>query len=248
MFSYDHVEFEYEPYPIGLIREVLEPGLYGALCSSYPPLELFKYKPELGNKYSLSELNNAAEYRRFLKENATWGEFHEYIKSKDFIERTLSMLKTNFIDLGVKKYRIVSKRRGSRANPLSTLFGISELSARFEFSMMNGKGGNIRPHTDIRRKLVTLVFSMYQPGEWNPAWGGSTAVVWPKDKRKIYNEISRSLPFEEVNVIKDFEFNPNQALIFVKTFNSWHAVEPMTSPTEAALRKTLTVNIETRKT
>ncbi len=248
MFSYDHIQFDYEPYPIGVIRDVLEPGLYGELCTNYPPLDLFKYKPSLGNKYALSELNNPVAYRRFLRQNATWGKFHGYIKSNDFIERTLSMLKSNFIDLGLKRYRIVSKRWGRRANPISTLFGISELSARFEFSMMNAHGGNIRPHTDARRKLITLVFSMCQPGEWDPSWGGSTAVVWPKDRRKSYNETNRPLPFEEVDVLKNYEFKPNQALIFIKTFNSWHAVEPMKSPTENALRKTLTVNIETRKT
>ena len=38
---------------------------------------------------------------------------------------------------------------------------------------------------------------------------------------------------------------PNQCVIFVKTFNSWHAVYPMTGHGSQALRKTLTINIET---
>ena len=61
---------------------------------------------------------------------------------------------------------------------------------------------------------------------------------------KSYNQINYYLPFEEVDVVKEYGFNPNQALIFVKTFNSWHAVNPMTSKTDNALRKTVTINIE----
>ena len=35
---------------------------------------------------------------------------------------------------------------------------------------------------------------------------------------------------------------PNQAVLFVKTFNSLHCVRPMTGPAEA-MRRTLTVNL-----
>jgi hypothetical protein len=244
MLRYDQVKFDYEPYPIGLIENVLEPKMYQGLTGDYPELELFKYMPNLGHKYSLSESNNPNDYHRFLKENEGWGRFHDYIKSREFIEKTIGMLGTNFIDLGMKKYRIVSNKRSNRAYPWNALLRVPELSARFEFSMMNGKGGSIRPHTDMPRKLITIVFSMVKPGEWKDEWGGGTAVVWPKDKRKSYNQINYYLPFEEVDVVKEYGFNPNQALIFVKTFNSWHAVNPMTSKTDNALRKTVTINIE----
>jgi hypothetical protein len=34
-----------------------------------------------------------------------------------------------------------------------------------------------------------------------------------------------------MDVIDTFEFTPNQAVMFVKTFNSWHSVRPMTGVT-----------------
>jgi hypothetical protein len=34
--------------------------------------------------------------------------------------------------------------------------------------------------------------------------------------------------------------------MFVKTFNSWHSVRPMTGAGSEAMRRTLTINIEAR--
>ena len=50
------------------------------------------------------------------------------------------------------------------------------------------------------------------------------------------------------NVLREaldcYEFTPNQVVVFVKTFNSWHCVRPMTGHGSPAMRKTLTINIE----
>ncbi len=50
-----------------------------------------------------------------------------------------------------------------------------------------------------------------------------------------------------MELIDSFEFQPNQAVIFVKTFNSWHSVRPMTASDPSLMRRTLVINIETRK-
>ena len=102
------------------------------------------------------------------------------------------------------------------------------LSARFEFSMLPADGGSVIPHTDAPGKLITLVVSMVKEGEWNPALGGGTEVNRPKDHRLAYNELNRQAEFADVEALDTFEFTPNQAVIFVKTFNSWHCVRPMT--------------------
>ena len=47
-----------------------------------------------------------------------------------------------------------------------------------------------------------------------------------------------------MDVIDTFEFTPNQAVIFIRTFNSWHSLRPMTGKGSDAMRKTLTINIE----
>jgi len=247
MFDFRQVRFDYEPYPIGLIRPILDPALYENLCTSYPDKSLFEFKPSLGNKYSLSEVNNADKYRRFIESSAHWNQLHGHVKSKEFIPGVLAMLKEHHIDLGLGRYRSVStKAVASRASALSRVLRVSELSARFEFSMMGADGGNILPHTDAQQKLITLVISMMKPGEWNPAWGGGTDVVMPRDRTLTYNQVNKSLPFADVEVLKTFAFDPNQCVIFVKTFNSWHSVSPMLGQGSPALRKTLTINIEAK--
>jgi hypothetical protein len=90
------------------------------------------------------------------------------------------------------------------------------------------------------------VLSMMKPGEWNPAWGGGTDIVMPRDRSRVYNQVNRSIPFADVEVLKTFPFDPNQCVIFVKTFNSWHSVSPMTGKASDPLRKTLTLNIEAK--
>jgi hypothetical protein len=72
MLRYDQVKFDYEPYPIGLIENVLDPKMYQGLTGDYPELELFKYMPNLGHKYSLSESNNPKDYHRFRKTFNSW--------------------------------------------------------------------------------------------------------------------------------------------------------------------------------
>ena len=47
-----------------------------------------------------------------------------------------------------------------------------------------------------------------------------------------------------MEVLDTFDFTPNQAVVFVKTDNSWHCVRPMKGQGSDAMRKTLTINIE----
>lgn len=117
------------------------------------------------------------------------------------------------------------------------------LSARFEFSALPDNGGMVPPHTDARCKLVTFVISMLYEGEWYPEWGAGTGLNRPRDERLNYNQVNRHAEFDEMDVIDTFEFTPNQAVMFAKTFNSWHSVRPITGVDPSVLRKTLIINI-----
>lgn len=246
MFDYREAHFDYQPYPIGLVKNVLSADLYRRLVDAYPPKELFEFKPELGNKYSLSEVNKPSNFHDYVAKTDAWREFHAFIKGRQFVPGMLDLLKQHHIDLGLNGYRIVSGKRGRRASVLSRVRRIPEINARFEFSMMDAAGGYILPHTDSRNKLVTLVISMIRAGEWDPAWGGGTEIVWPVDEKRSFNWINRYMKFDEVRVLKEWTLSPNQCVLFIKTFNSWHAVSPMRGPADAPLRRTLTINVELR--
>jgi len=246
MINYANLHFDYEPYPIGVARPAIDEATYRELVENLPPLDLYEYKPDKGGKYSLSQVNNPRQYRRFLAGSPPWQAFYRFIKSPDFITGALDMLQRNGFDLGLPApgaaERIyLAARALKRGNPIPHF---PRLKARFEFSAMPVTGGNILPHTDHPKKLVTMVIPLLREGEWNKAWGGGTSVVWPKDKAKLFNRMNAYLDFADTECLKTFEFEPNQCLVFIKTNNSWHAVWPMTGDDPAVLRNTLTINIE----
>ena len=246
MLNYNSIAFDYEPFPIGMARPAIEPSTYRALVESFPPMKLFEYKADKGEKYSLAQMNNGAQYRRYVESSAPWKAFHRFIKSPDFITGAFDMLKRHNIDLGLPgpdfgERMYLRARAFKRGNPIPHF---PKLKARFEFSAMPITGGNILPHTDHPKKLITMVVPILHDDEWNEAWGGGTSMVWPKDRTKVFNRMNHYLGFDDVERLKTFPFVPNQCLVFIKTNNSWHAVWPMTGNDKSILRKTLTINIE----
>jgi hypothetical protein len=178
-----------------------------------------------------------------MKKNDVWREFYEKIKSKQFVDEVFHFLRDHNIDQGIRRFIYTKKMGMKRRNPLWRIADKRVLRSRFEFSIMRANGGHILPHADAPNKLVTLVLSFIKNKDWKQEWGGGTDVVLPKDRTKIYNHLNGQLPFDQVEHLKTFPFNENQALIFVKTYNSWHSVTPMTGPAEG-LRRTVTINIE----
>ncbi len=89
-----------------------------------------------------------------------------------------------------------------------------------------------------------MFFRCKSPVNGTIAGGGGTEVMTPVDLSQNYNQNNRQLEFEDVETIDICPFKPNQCIVFVKTFNSLHAVRPMQGGNNTAFRKTLTINIE----
>jgi hypothetical protein len=246
---FDQARFWYEPYPIGVIPSVVDPDLYEALIESYPPIDLFVPLPEVGKKYVLSEKFNGSAYRRFIAGCPVWREFREFVKSGRFVEAVDGCLQQGHVDVGIRAYRQSQPTRWKKL--LRDLFVQHRLPrvhpglyTRFEFSMLPSDGGCVFPHTDSPGKLITLILSMVREGEWDPQWGGGTDVNRPRDATRSYNELNRNVDFEDVEVLRTFEFRPNQCVIFVKTFNSLHSVRHISASGPHRMRRTITVTIE----
>ncbi|WP_193371337.1 hypothetical protein [Pelagibius marinus] len=246
LLNFENFKFDYEPYPVGIARNVFDPADYQELIDSYPDEKLFVSKDYHGVKLALSQLNNGRGYRAHLRQSPAWQRFYDYVRSDAFIEDTFEMLKAHNVDLGLDKVpfkariarRIKSWRRGSPQPHYPTQ------KSRFEFSSMPITGGSIRPHTDALAKVVTMVIPILREGEWKEEYGGGTSVVWPKDRTRSFNLTNGYMDFDEVDCVRTYPFEPNQCLVFVKTYNSWHAVWPMTGNDPSVLRRTLTINIE----
>jgi len=246
MLALDTLTFIYDPYPIGSAEPAFPLDVYERLCSSFPPAHLFEYQPSLGHKYSLSEVNHPEQYEGYVRSQEPWRAFHHWIKRGAFPYEVLAVLRARRIDLGItsRPLGLRERARGAVAALRGEGRGAPRLGARFEFSMLPAAGGCIKPHTDQPRKLVTLVVGMCAAGEWDPAYGGGTDVMRPKDITRNYNFVNAQLDFDEVDVLRTFPYRPNQCVVFVKTFNSLHAVRPMRGNGGDLMRKTLTINIE----
>jgi hypothetical protein len=249
-FQFEKAQFRYEPFPIGCTRPVFPADLYEELQRSWPASELFAFMPKLGKKYSLSEVNNPEAYHAFLGRTPVWKEIYDEVKSPDFAHKVVRMLKESFIDLGIPPEVAVNQPRPttetrkfwSWASHLSSEKAPG-LKTRFEFSMLPADGGHIKPHTDSPGKLITLVVA-FAGEDWNPAYGGATTVLRPLDATRSFNHLNKQAEFDDMEVLDSYPFQPNQCVVFVKTFNSWHAVSPMTGVGSLLMRKTLTINIE----
>lgn len=250
-FSYDHLQLRYEPFPIGLAKPLMSDDTYRQFLDNFPSIDRFdsfEVKGKLGRKYMLSAKENPRAFNDFVQGNPLWREFYRWIKSDDFVYGVLRALEERHVDLG---HRATPPLRRYTKQVLLALRGrmnerIAPLEARFEFSALPADGGNLGPHTDAPSKIVTLVVSIVEEGGWDPAFGGGTDINRPKDHALAYNHLNQMADFDDVEVIDTYDFTPNQAVVFVKTFNSWHSVRPMTGHGSDALRRTLTINIERR--
>lgn len=247
-FNLTNAQFEHRPFPICYIPAFFNQETYQRLVNSYPSLDQFGVMGKHGHKkFSLSETYNRDNYYRFLATHSDWQSFHDYVKSKRFVEDMLAFLQAHHIHLGFKKrlWYVKDGKRGVNKwwKALACVMDRTLVSSKFEFSMLSANGGQVVPHTDSVNKRITLVVSFIQEGEWNEAWGGGTSMCQTKDITKDYNHINEVLPFEDTEVIKTFPFVPNQCVLFVKTYNSLHSVLPMNGP-ENALRKTATIVIK----
>lgn len=254
LFKFKELQFDYDPYPIGYAKDVFPTSLYNEMSSQYPPQELFQFKAKLGNKYSLSEVNNPEQYHQFIRSSSIWTKVHDEVKHPAFVTQILDVLVEHNVDLGLRdKIDVINdataaRRARWRSAVEAFRFGVPKkkpIKTRFEFSMLPADGGHIRPHTDGPNKFITLVIACMPENEWRGDYGGGTTVLKASEPHRIFNHVNKYQDFEETETLKTFPFVPNQCVLFVKTFNSLHAVAPMTQVGSKIMRKTLTINIET---
>jgi hypothetical protein len=245
-FSATHIR--YEPYPLVVLRPALPADLYNELCEGYPDVALFDTHPKYQYKLTLSEKFQAANYHRFIEASRPWKRFHAWLKSDEFIRETVDFLKTSQIDLDADQcFEPAGKRFGRALGAVmhGRLPSVApRLRSRFEFSVLKADGGEVAPHTDTPKKIITLVLSMIKDGEWSPELGGGLDVNRALATSYSFNWKNQKVPWEKVEVLETIPFVPNQCIVFVKTFNSLHSVRKMTEKGSPALRKSVTIVIE----
>ncbi len=252
LLDISHAQFNYKPFPVGVATNVIPADIYHDLCKNFPDISLFANTAnEYGTKkFGLSTAYNPDKYHGFLKENKVWKNFANYINSPVFIKHILDTLTSANIDIGLSNMRLSAPSKKEKIlDSIASLAKfrlprkIEYLRTRFEFSAIPADNGSLLPHTDSPKKIVSLVLTMTEKNEWPTSFGGATDILEPIDDKNNFNWINYQLPFDKVRTISSHGYNPNQCLIFIKTFNSWHSVGPMYNAGVNQYRKTVTINI-----
>jgi len=248
MFQLQNCEIRYSPYPLLVVKPAMEPSFYDELVRTFPQENLFGKIDKYDYKLSLSEKAAPENYAAFIKNTPSWNRFHAAVKSEAFIRSVVDFLKSRNLDPGVDEHLksrssqwVSGLKKMARGQPPT---GAGRLKTRFEFSVLRADGGEVPPHTDTPRKIITIVMSMVGDGEWPQEFGGGLDINRPLDDNFAYNWNNRIVPWEKVEKIDTVPLVPNQCMIFLKTFNSLHSVRRMTQTGSKALRKTVTIVIE----
>lgn len=155
MLNYSSVFMRYEPYPLVVLRPALEAQLYSKLVESYPATELFAKVPKYDYKLSLSEKFNPRQYHNFIATTPVWKQFHDWLKSEDFIRKTIAFLKLQNVDLGIDEaVEPMARRVAMAANAVMKRRPYTwplKLRSRFEFSVLKADGAKWR-RIPIRRR------------------------------------------------------------------------------------------------
>lgn len=249
LFHSENVEFRYRPFPIGSLTPVVDDAIYEEMLSNWPALELFQHMPKLGNKYTLGDAYHRKEFRRFIRETPIWSRFDEWISSQEFIETLMKCLVEHHIDVGFRSG--TTWRKQTVKNIKAMLRGRSSnrgvrLKGTWEFQMIPAHGGYLLPHTDAPNKIVAMTLSMISPGEWDESWGGGIDIGVAKEDRRVYNQLNVQADFDEIDWVDGIAFRPNTGVLFVKTYDSWHAVRPIQGPDDGTMRRNLVINIRAR--
>jgi hypothetical protein len=244
---------EFVPFPIGVASNVFESSLYDELAANFPPIDMFEVvERKKDTQYKLNHKNRPVEYADYIRSTPIWREFDETMRSHEFGKLVLDVLE----DAGIgftKNFDLPPLSQALRSAAADILKRKrfprypEQLRTRFSFAIYPGCGGYIRPHTDATNTLTTLVVSMNRKDEtWNSEWGGDLELCRPIDQLHRFNWKNSFIDFTEVEPIRNIPYLPNQAIFFVKTYDSWHCVRPMTAPPEAnAWRKIILLVLET---
>lgn len=255
MLNLKDFKFEYDPYPYGIARNIFDNQTYKDLVKNFPHVsklkmskDKYRYKVENKfNKFSLSSKNDSELFFDLIKKNEIYVRLVNYLLSYDFKINLLNILLNNNINFGItpKKNSWRKLLRNFLLNfiPYNFLKPAQDIDIAIEFSAIPINGGYLKPHTDGPHKLASIVIPIVDE-YWQDFFNGGTNLLKPKDNRKIYNLLNNTYEFEECDIIKMIQFNSNQLLIFLKTYNSFHSVGPLKGKELGIYRKSITLTIE----
>jgi len=256
--NFDELDF-YTKDPFFLFEKnnFLEPELFKQLDENFPEdVDFEKSYYGKGGKKHLENKGNG--FLEFIESNSCWRSFYEEISSPNVLAQMFNLW--NLAE-------IPNERQGYYKNPwvysscrskmlrkshkaILRLIRRNSVRLGFEFSRIP-QDGYIPPHTDIGKKLLSLLIYFPDKGVDYKGTGGTSFFKAKNDSSIMHSWHSNLLNKEQS---KEFysshdefyrsKFTPNKLIGFVKTLLSWHTVEPF--QVKNSTRRSLCINVFTK--
>ncbi len=241
--------FLHDPIAIFEVENFLPPRLYAGLARTFPEAAQFGRRYERGGKLFFNQ--GHPEFRQFVGRYPAWYALYAWFASAE----TLAQLK-RLVDPYLLHRPEEERRRWVYPAPPGPAERSSDADATpvrpgFEFSALT-TGDSIPPHTDLPKKLLSLMVYFPDPdlvalegcgtSFYRAKPGGKTRVDWDP---KMMSEAESAEFLAGHEPYFRSAFTPNKLVGFLKSEVSWHAVPPLDLPPGRA-RKSINLNIYLR--
>ena len=238
-----------EPFCIFRVKDYLPRAVYERLRESFPDDRHMTAGAD--GKRFFGSRDSPARFTEFRRSNPAWNALFAVFESRHFIRSVRTAL---FDDLAKARSEVMRKRwlvlPPGQLRRLCRPIGnwppvnrkIELVSTDFQFSSLD-PGVSIAPHTDVPRKLVSIMLYFPDP-EWEGALGGGTEFYRPLDDKLESNWENTNVEFEQVTKFFRADFQANHLVGFVKSASSYHGVPAIDSPRRIP-RRSLNVFINT---
>lgn len=231
--EWERFQFRFDPFPYAVASQVFDSDLYEKLLQEFPDESFFETSTllKLGN--------HRRQFNRFIKSSRAWREIWHYCQSDQFLTSLEKRLSQTALELPISDTSKMAPgytdawlpHAVEKLIPEKLLAGFRRKTPNvsLEFSSIS-QGSSHEPHTDSAKKILSLIF-YFPPPLWSSDAGGTTiySARWKKS--------SRDHEFEGLTKVEEVPYRPNTSVLVVKTFNSWHGVEPIPRQEDTTLSR-----------
>lgn len=220
-----------------LIDNYLNRDIYEELRNNFPTIdELEQINKNLYSlKFSSLEQSNLA--RKFLNKNKLWKNFIDLFDNVIFFNDLKKIYKLNNYYYCKENSPIKKNLKLSFLNRKINFFK----EAYFEFTFNQLKFGDGKPHTDVPKKILSIVF-FFPSDNWKQSYGGNVKILKPIDKNLENNWLNKVYPFENFKELQTINYEPNRLYCFKKSKNSYHGITNV-NPSKDDSRKVFMINL-----
>lgn len=235
------------PFGVAQFDHIMKDGSFEALNASFPPSDSRWYKAQgLDSKISID--SSHAAFDAVAGASQTWLQFLKGLKTFGFwnmVATTIYPIMRRNREAGLLASQWPANVRAAIDQPDGfAQFIRHSTKPYFELSYLY-PGDMNSPHSDDWKKLVSMIV-YFPPENWRADYGGGTVFLQAKTdlaSRPWYKETMNRVPvadskafFADMEPFFRAEYQRNSCVVFCKTNNSFHAVEPIKCPPGLARR------------